>query len=318
MPAQLAVIVLNYRTPGLTVDCLASLEPEIEPGITVVVVDNASGDGSAEILQRAVVERGWAKWARVISSPVNGGFAAGNNLGIRSVEAAAYLLLNSDTLVRRGALRSLLQAMEAHPDAGAIGSALLGTDGTREHSAFRLIHPVSELIRSANLGPLTRAMHRFHVVGPLAEAPEEAGWVSFACVLLRAEAIHEVGPLDEGFFMYFEDVDYCRRVHRSRWKVLTWPSALVVHLAAGHSGPMSGEAARRRLPRYYYAARARYFAKYYGRAGLWLANLLWHLGRGPAFVRRHLGRPDTPREREFLDIWTNALHPLRTGQPSAR
>ena len=102
MTLDLAVIILNYRTAELTKDCLASMEAEIEPGISVVVVDNASGDGSADAIERTIEDRGWARWARVLRSPTNGGFAAGNNLGVRSVEAAAYLLLNSDTLVRPG------------------------------------------------------------------------------------------------------------------------------------------------------------------------------------------------------------------------
>lgn len=312
MPTELAVIILNYRTPDLTIGCLGSLAGEAAPGIQVVIVDNASGDDSVPRIREAMAANGWSSWAQLIESPVNGGFAAGNNVGIRSVEAFAYLLLNSDTLVRPGVLRELMDALRAHPEAGAIGSGLLDADGKPERAAFRVISPITELLRGANLGPLTRLLHRFAVVPPPSDSPCEAEWVAFACVLVRAEAIRQIGLLDEGFFMYFEDVDYCRRIREARWKVLTWPKALVVHLSGGSSRVSSADAARRRAPRYFYEARARYFGKHYGRLGLWTANVLWHLGQLLAWLGILRGRAPARREREATDIWTKALDPLRT------
>jgi GT2 family glycosyltransferase len=311
MPVELAVIVLNYRTPALTVDCLASLESEIEPGLRVVVVDNASGDGSAETLERAVVEHGWSSWASVLRSPVNHGFAAGNNLGIRSVEARSYVLLNSDTLVRPGALRALRQAMELRPDAGIIGSGLLRSGGGPDDSFFRIPAPLSELVRGANTGVVTRLLRRYAMPLPVTDQPIDPDWVGFACVLIRREVLDAVGLLDEGYFMYFEDVDYCRRARDAGWKVLYWPKAQVVHLLGGSSQVTQHDRLHRRAPRYYYEARARYFAKFYGRGGLWLANCLWYVGRLVCWPRELLGRPRSHREREATDIWINGLHPLR-------
>jgi GT2 family glycosyltransferase len=312
MNVDLAVIVLNYRTPELTVECLASLASEIESGTQVVVVDNASGDGSAERLESTVAARGWAGWASVLHSPVNGGFAAGNNLGIRSVEAAAYVLLNSDTVVRPGALRALREAMRLRPEAGVIGSGLLTEEGSLAFSFFRVHAPLSELVRAANTGPVTRLLRQFDPVLPLTEQPQEPDWVSFACVLIRREVIETVGLLDDGYFMYFEDVDYCRRARQAGWRVLYWPPARVVHLAGGTSQLEHDAGRRRRAPRYYYEARARYFAKFYGRGGLWLANCLWCVGRLVSLSREMLGRPAFHRKREALDIWTNSLDPMRT------
>lgn len=314
MSVELAVVVLNYRTPDLTLDCLRSLEGEIEPDVRVVVVDNASGDGSAERIEREVEGRGWSAWATVLRSPVNGGFAAGNNLGMSAVAAAAYVLLNSDTLVRPGAMRGLREAMRLRPDAGVIGPAIFTAAGERDYSVYRVPHPLSELIRAANTGPVTRIMRRFDPILPPTDQPTEAEWLGFACVLVRREVVETVGPLDEGYFMYFEDTDYCRRARARGWTVLYWPKAEVVHLLGGSSEVTGDSRRRRRAPRYYYAARARYFAKFYGRSGLWLANLMWHLGRSVSLAREILGRRASQcREREALDIWLNAGDPLRGG-----
>ncbi len=312
MTLDLAVIILNYRTAQLTNDCLASMEAEIEPGISVVVVDNASGDGSADAIERSIEDRGWSRWARVLRSPTNGGFAAGNNFGVRSVEAAAYLLLNSDTLVRPGAFRELLRAAALHPEAGIIGSGLLDSRGQPDSSFFRLIGPISELIRAAHTGPVSRLLQPFDPYIPPTEQPLEVAWLGFASVLIRREVFDAIGPLDEGFFMYFEDVDYCRRAREAGWHILYWPSSKVVHLLGGSSQVTAAEAQRRRGPRYYYEARARYFGKYYGRRGLWLANGLWYLGRAVALPRELLGRARAQREHEARDIWINAIDPLAT------
>lgn len=309
---ELAIIIVNYRTADLTLDCLVSLEPEIEATMQVVVVDNASGDGSAERLEQALVERGWSAWATLIRSPDNGGFAAGNNRGIRAAHAESYVLLNSDTIVRPGALAGLQAAARERPDAGIIGPGLLDAQGAFDQSFFRQPAPASELIRSSNTGLVGRLLSRFDPILPHTERAIEVDWLGFACVLVRRSVIERVGLLDEGYFMYFEDIDYCRRVRAAGWRVLYWPEPKVVHLQGGSSKVSAAGSAQRRAPRYYYEARARYFAKYYGRRGLWLANAFWYLGRCISWPRALLdqSRPGL-RDHEALDLWTNALHPLR-------
>ena len=115
----------------MTIDCLASLEGEVErtPGVAVVVVDNHSPDDSADVIERAIRARGWSGWARLVRSGRNGGFSAGNNVGINAIDAEAYVLLNSDTIVRPGAIGALLEASERRPDAGVIGPRLEWPDG---------------------------------------------------------------------------------------------------------------------------------------------------------------------------------------------
>ncbi|HJL16613.1 MAG TPA: glycosyltransferase family 2 protein [Sandaracinaceae bacterium LLY-WYZ-13_1] len=327
-PHHLALVILNYRTPGLTLDCLDSLASQVEPDgalsgaearVETIVVDNASGDGSAETIEEGIEARGLGGWARVLRSPVNGGFAAGNNLGIRAASDAAdaFVLLNSDTLVRPGALAALLDAMERRPDAGLIGPRFVDGRGRPDVSAFRQLRPATELLRGAHTGVLTRLAPGLELPLPVADAPMEPDWLGFACVLVRREVVERVGLLDEGYFMYFEDVDYCNRVRDAGWRILYWPDAEVVHLLGGSSEHSAEENLHRRAPRYFYEARARYFAKFYGRRGLWLANTLWSAGHGLARLRELLAhRPPAHRAHEARDLWTNALSPLRPARTS--
>ena len=118
---RLCIVIVNYRTPGLVLDALDSLEGQVEAGLDeIVVVDNASNDSSAERLERAIAARGMSRYCRVLRAERNGGFAAGSNMGIRAADANFYLLLNSDTIVRKGAIQALLSQMQAHPGLGLV------------------------------------------------------------------------------------------------------------------------------------------------------------------------------------------------------
>jgi len=320
--SSLAIVIVNYRTSGLVLDCLASLathrhsEPTEMP--LVWVVDNASADGSVDRLDTAIRQNGWDGWVRVLPLNQNGGFASGNNVGIRTAlavpEIRYVLLLNSDTIVRPGALLALCQAAQRNPAVGLVGPRLEFPDGAPQISTFRRISPLTELIAAARTGPLTAMFQRKVVAIPWEQAATTSpDWISFACVLIRRDVLEGVGLLDEGYFMYYEDVDYCRRAARAGWRIAHDPEAHVVHLRGGTSPVKRLAAARRRRPRYYFAARARYLARFYGRTGLWLANLLWLCGRGIAGLRELVGHKEPHVcEREGRDIWTNAWNPFRS------
>jgi len=316
---RLAIIIINYRTPTLTIDCLNSLQYQLDRDQDrVIVVDNASGDGSVEQLDAAIRDRQWTTWVQLVASDVNGGFSAGNNLGIQAVIADAYLLLNSDTIVREGAIASLLQALEQHPQAGLISPRLEWPDGTPQISCFRYRSPVSELIQAAATGPITQLLHPYDVPIPVSDTPIYPEWTSFACVLIRRAVIEQIGLMDEGYFMYFDDIDYCRRARSRGWQVLYWPTARVVHLRGGSGSTKSDLAQRKRPKAYLYASRSRYFAKFYGLPGLWAANLLWLLGRSISWSRERVGhkQPHTC-EREAQDIWFNWRSPLSPYRPES-
>jgi len=304
---RLCIVIVNYRTPGLVLDAIDSLEGQVEAGLDeLVVVDNASGDGSAEQLERAIAARGLLRFCRVLSAEKNRGFAAGSNIGIRAVHANYYLLLNSDTLVRKGAVARLLAHMQQRPYVGIAGPRLQAPDGTPQASCFRDHSFVGEFLAAAQARPLKRVLSDFQMALPISDEPHEAHWVSFACVLIRREVFEKVGLLDEGYFLGFEDSDFCRAARATGFRVWHFPDARVVHL---HGGVVAeSRRSGRRAPRYHYAARTRYFHKGYGTLGVVLANAVWCMGRSVALARELTGAERSEAcESEWLDNWTDAF-----------
>ena len=313
--AKLCVVILNYRTPDLVEGALRSLDGQISPPESlVVVVDNDSGDGSDHAIEATIERAGYGDWARLIRAGRNGGFSAGNNVGIRAVDAEYYLLLNSDTIVRPGAVAELMRQIEAHPEVGIASPRLEWPDGTPQESCFRDPDGWTEFLGAASTGPITKLLPDREVFLPVQSAPIDVEWTSFACVLIRREVIQRVGLMDEGYFMYFEDADYCRATRESGFRVRHFPSAHVVHLRGGSSDVKKQKARRRRPPKYFYESRMRYFRKHYGTAGAVGVNVMWSWGRGIHFLReRLLGTESNSCEREWLDNWTG-LFRLQEGE----
>lgn len=316
---NLLVVIVCYRVAELTIDCLRSLSSEIRsvPGAKVAVCENGTGGDSAKKLAEAIEENGWGDWVSLKVIHPNRGFAGGNNVILREALSwpdppKYFLLLNADTIVRPGALSALMEAAERNPDAGVIGPRLEWPNGTPQTSCFRFTSPISEMLVAAGTGPLTKLLSRFDVPLPVSDEPMEPEWTSFACALIPRTVLVEIGVLDEGFYLYFDDVDFCRRVRKSGLRIQHWPEARVVHLR-GRSNPVKSlTAERKRRPSYWYASRARYFAKFLGRKGLWAANLLWMAGRSISLARELVGhkKPHTC-DKEGLDIWTNWRDPLK-------
>jgi len=313
---SVTISIINYRTAALTIACLESVLQELRggagrPGVdgAVIVVDNASGDGSAEAIARWIETRPGAP-VQLVRARVNGGFSAGHNAALARAGTDYVLILNSDAELRPGCLQTLVDAAEADPSAGLLSARLEDPDGTPQTSCFRLPTPMSEIIRGAATGGVTRLLRRWDV--PLGPAPEadRIEWTAFACVLVRRAMVEAIGPMDEGFFLYFEDVEYCRRARRAGWQVRHVPQARAVHHVGGSTGVTAAGAETLRRPAWYYAARSRYFYLAWGRAGLYAANLGWLAGRAVARLRRLFGKAVPPAAAsEYRDIWINALHP---------
>lgn len=317
MSIRLNIVIVNYRTPELVIDCLASLEKEVVVGEhLVVVVDNASADNSLMQIEQAIAKNYWDNFVQVVPSSVNGGFSAGNNLGIKSAIADAYLLLNSDTIVRPGAISTLLQGLD-EPAVGMVSPRLEWSDGTPQISCFRYRSPASELIRAAATGFITKLLKKYDVPIPVSAESSQPPWTSFACVLIRHAVIEQISLMDEGYFMYFDDLDYCRKARDAGWEILHLPQARVVHLRGGSSSVKADVAARKRPKQYYYASRSRYFATFYGSFGLAIANLSWLAGRSISLTRELLGnkQPHTC-EHEAQDIWQNWREPMKPFLPT--
>lgn len=305
----LAVIILNYRTPVMVIECLKSLEGQIQPQCQrVVIVDNCSGDDSADLIEQAIEEHAWGAWAHVERSPVNGGFAAGNNVGIKSIDAEVYLLLNSDTIVREGAIETITRTLNEHPEVHMLGPRLEWMDGKHQTSTFRYRTPVSELLYGSGLGLLAKLFPRHVVARELHEWTAGLNWASFACIAIRREVFEKVGLLDEGYFMYFEDMAFCRKATRAGFSIAYQPEARVVHLRGGSSPVKEATRQRKRRPTYYSNARSHYFRTFYGLPGHVLANVLWTIGFLIGLLRGRSGAV----EKEWRDIWSSPRHSMGT------
>lgn len=311
---KLFVVVLCFKVPDLTIDCLRSLEPEIArvPDARVVVRENGSGPSAVETIRRAIDDNGWGSWAELSVSQVNRGFCGGNNDAVRpaleSADPPEYvLLLNPDTIVREGALQALLGFMDAHPRAGIAGSQLLSAEGAIQASPFRFFNVGSELDRGLRLGLLTPLLNARPNVDH--SQPTPAQWVSGASMILRTSMLREIGLLDEGFFTYYEDVDICLRAHRNGWKVWYVPESKVVHLEGKSSGIVGQSSTRpKRRPAFWYQARRRYFLKNHGAAYTALADAAFLSGYSLWRIRRRIqNKPDLDPERFLGDSFRHSV-----------
>jgi N-acetylglucosaminyl-diphospho-decaprenol L-rhamnosyltransferase len=297
--AELSVCIVNWRTAGLTIDCLKSICAERKDvTLRVVVVDNLSGDGSAEQILSAIQREGWQDWVSVVEAPRNGGFAYGNNIAIRQFlrddPGLRYvLLLNPDTLVRPGAFRAILDFMEQHPDAGMAGGISEDLDGTRQHCSFRFPSVANEFLSHAKIPFIGRLFSRWEVLAGMPDKPEKVGWVSGAHLIIRREVIDQIGLLDEAFFLYFEETDYIHRASRAGWTCWHVPASRVVHLVGQSSGLVNDPVTRKPLPDYWFESRRRYFVLNHGRLYACLADLAVLTGLLLWRVRRSIqGLPD--------------------------
>jgi hypothetical protein len=224
---DLSVVIVSFNVQDLLRACLESVQCA-RSDIEIIVVDNASSDGSAEMVRQEFPH------VHLIANETNAGFAAANNQGIRASRGRHLLLLNPDTEILGGALARLVGFLDHHPDYAVAGAGLVYPDGSFQHSAFRFpgalqsvldFFPINHRLANSRLnGRYPRAWYErgqpFDIDHPLG-----------ACLAVRREAIDQVGLLDEGFFMYCEEIDWCWRMREAGWKIVCVPAAQVVHHA---------------------------------------------------------------------------------------
>ncbi len=249
-----AIIIVNYRTPGLVLDCLHSLQSEIRDHVNgrVIVVDNASNDGSVEHLRTSIKAANW-KWVELLPLERNGGFAFGNNAAIRMLLQSSqppdyFHLLNPDTYIRPGAVKELVDFLEIHPAVGIAGSRLENPDGSSQCSAFRFHGVWSELERGLRFGAISKILQRWMVAPPTRDIPHRADWVNGASMMVRRAVFETIGLMDDDFFLYYEETDFCRRARLAGWPCWFVPASRVVHLegqSTGATGAGRGVNARR-------------------------------------------------------------------------
>ena len=319
---RVLVVIVNFRTPGLAIDCLRSLEGEVGrlEGASVVVVDNASGDGSVERIGAAIAERGWSAWARLMPLATNEGFSAGNNAAIAPALASSrppppdyVLILNPDTVVLPGALDALVTFMQGHPEVGIAGSRLEDPDGTQQHSRFRFHSVLSELDSGLRLGLVTRLLHKHVVAIDLVDADRASDWVAGASMMVRRQVFEDIGLFDTGYFLYFEEADFCLNARRAGWQCWYVNGSRVMHYAGSSTGVNSPSGPRSRRPRYWFASRHRYFRKNHGWLYATCADAAWLSGFALWRVRRVLqGKPDNDPPHMLWDFLRFTLGPDRS------
>ncbi|MFI4860293.1 MAG: glycosyltransferase family 2 protein [Phycisphaerales bacterium JB063] len=284
--AVIDVVIVNYCTGELVCDCLDSLVGEADrlPGMRVTITDNASGDDSIGRIAEHINTRGYAGWATTMPLDENGGFAYGNNAAIRAALGCetppeAVLLLNPDTVVRPGAVEQLWSFLQAHPDVGIAGSRLEHPDASVQTSAFRFPGFAGEVEEAVRFGPATRLLSRWVVAPTPPSQAQPCDWVSGASMMVRRAVFDEVGLLDDGFFMYYEELDFIRRAADRGWPCWYVPESRVVHLVGQASGVTDLKKPQKRRPAYWFEARSRYFRRHHGVVGKLCIDLGWVAGR---------------------------------------
>jgi N-acetylglucosaminyl-diphospho-decaprenol L-rhamnosyltransferase len=231
---DLSIVILNFNTRDQLRVCLESLQQEGSTSLSgasiraeVVVVDNASSDGSAAMVAAEF------PWVRLIRSPRNGGFAYGNNQALARCEGAMVLLLNPDTTMPRGGLARLMACLDDHPEAGIVGPKLLRPDGSMHRACRRAFPtPAVAFYRFSGLSrlfPRSPRFGRYNLTFVDPDVAIEVDSVCGACLLVRRSVLERIGPLDERFFMYGEDLDWCMRTRQAGWSVRYEPSVVVQH-----------------------------------------------------------------------------------------
>ncbi len=256
---DLSIVAVNWNTKDYLRRCLSAIRadpPDRE--LEVIVIDNASADGSAEMVRQEFAE------VQLIENRENTGYARGNNQGIEASQGRYVLLLNPDVEVSPGTLDALVEFAEAHPDAAAVGCRLVGPDGRVERSCRSFPDPLAVLFEYAKLSrlfPKSRLFGRYRMTYFDYASEAEVDQPMGSCLLMSRAALHDVGLFDEQFPIFFNEVDWCYRAKQKGWKVYFTPAAEVIHVG--------GASTRQRRPamiRESHRAMREFYEKHYRRS----------------------------------------------------
>lgn len=222
---DLSIIIISWNAKTYLLECLRSLKSEINPHrAEIIVVDNASTDGSVEAVQKEFAN------VKIIANSANLGFAKANNIGIEHSGGRYICLVNSDVQVLRGCLELMLSYMDHHPEVGLLGPKVLNPDYTLQRSCWKFPTLWNSLSRALGLDTLFPSLNFFpHDTTGVVEV------LSGCFLMTRREALDQVGPLDDNFFMYAEDIDWCKRFYDANWQSIYLPAATIIHFGGGSS-----------------------------------------------------------------------------------
>lgn len=273
---DLSIVIVSWNVAPLLRDCLASIaRGRGTLDIEVIVVDSNSSDNSPELVAAEFSE------VTLVRCDENVGFPRGNNIGIAKAHGRYILLLNPDTLIQGEALATMVSYLEAHPDVGVVGPQLHNMDGSVQSSRRRFPNLTIGFFESTWLQPLAPRplLDRYYGLDLPDDQTNDVDWVMGAALMTRQEIVAQVGGLDEAYFMYSEELDWCRRIKDAGWRVVYLPQAKISH----YQGKSSEQVVVQRHI-YFNQAKLRYFRKYHGRASaavlrlFLLGNYCWQMG----------------------------------------
>jgi len=313
--AKVSVIIVNYNSSKYVVKLLESLTPIIQSFCSVIVVDNCSADDSVTVIKKYLDEGYPTSNIKFITSMVNGGFSYGNNLAIKDILSNANIpdfiyLLNPDTDVTQlNCIETLVNFMLQHPEVGITGSRLLAEDHSVQCSAFRFPSIISEFASALRLSFIDSLIEKWRVVPK--NIPNEASnvdWVAGASMLIRRDVIEDIGLMDEGYFLYFEETDFCLQARRKGWQCWYIPDSEVIHYVGQSTGVISGDKRRTSRPKYWFESRQRYFIKNHGFLYTVFADMAWGVGFAIWRLRRWIQqKPDSDPAGMLKDFWRNSI-----------
>jgi len=264
---DLSIIIVNWNTRNLLFQCLESVyESAGRLNLEVIVVDNASTDGSVEMVQEQFPH------VRLVENRKNAGFAAANNQAMRISKGDYICLLNSDTVVLGNALEKAVAFMQSHPDVGALSPRLLNEDGSLQDfpkSYPTLANELSRMLRIYNC--VTWSKRKGLVTS--GEYTREVDRVKGACLLVQRQVVGSVGGMAEDYFMYAEEDDWCYRIKRQGWKIYYYPEARVVHYGGSSIKQVSHQMFLR-----LHQSKLLFFRRYYSPTSVWLLRVIWWIG----------------------------------------
>jgi N-acetylglucosaminyl-diphospho-decaprenol L-rhamnosyltransferase len=305
-----SIVVLNYRTSDLTMQCLHSLSNEMDSSSTnVVVVDNNSRDGSGKKIQEEIFANEWESWVDLIELNENRGYASGNNAAIRKALASEnppefIVILNPDTIVQKEAIQALIDFMDKNPNVGIAGSRLENPDGTPQFAAFRFPGILSEFIGCLRLGFITNIFKKWNITHDISLKSHPTDWVAGACFIIRTDVLRDVGLLDENYFLYYEEVDFCLQAHRAGWECWHVPESRIIHFVGQSTGYNTEDPLPKRCPSYWFESRQRFFQKNYGWFYTVMTDLAWMIGFILWRIRRLLQqKPDRDPPHMLWDFF---------------
>lgn len=292
---DLSIIIVNWNTRQFLQDCLLSiLEASLHVSYEVWVVDNASADGSVEMLEESF------PWVHVIANQTNPGFARANNQAIKNSQGNFVLLLNPDTIVKPRALDILLEFLNLHPEAGGTGPRLLNPDGSLQLSIFRKPRLLREVWWLFHLDRVW-LYSRYPVGRWKLDQTYQVDIIMGACLLLRHEVLDAVGLLDEEYFIYSEEVDLCYRVQDAGWELYWVPQAQVIHFGGQSTQQVAGEMFLR-----LYQGKVMFYRKHSSKATVSIYKLILYVAAAlRLFLTPFAFLEPAPRKNNHLQLARN-------------